>query len=272
MTQYGNISSFWLVVGAVVLLIFGAALIFNQRDFTSPRPDQAALRAESVAAPEPAAQAAEVESAVVEAAAPANPAPAGPALDPPAPAVPSATQILTVDDRPDRLRSLTSSWNTDWERHTIDYQSILSGDPPRDGIPSIDEPRFVDQAAAAEWLAPNEPVIVLEIEGDARAYPLPVITWHEIVNDTVGDIPVVVTFCPLCSSALVFDRRFAGQVFEFGVSGLTVDLLEDVLPLNTNVMTVNRNTQHVAEKLEAKLGDEQLIYCFRCEPKHSLKS
>lgn len=131
-------------------------------------------------------------------------------------------EILTEDDRPGGLRSLTRTWNTDWTRHTIDYADILSGGPPRDGIPSIDNPQFADIATvdAEGWLADVEPVVALEINGDARAYPIQVLTWHEIVNDTVGDVPVVVTFCPLCNSALAFERVLDGQPVEFGVSGL----------------------------------------------------
>lgn len=129
-------------------------------------------------------------------------------------------QILTEDDRSSLLRSITRNWNTNWNRRLIEYDEIRSGGPPRDGIRSIDDPKFISPEDAGEWLADNEPVIALEINGDARAYPLQIITWHEIVNDTVGDVPVVVTFCPLCNSALAFDRRVDGQVFEFGVSGL----------------------------------------------------
>jgi hypothetical protein len=128
--------------------------------------------------------------------------------------------ILTEDDRSNQLRQLTSSWNTNWSLHTIDYADILSGGPPRDGIPSLDNPTFVPIAQANEWLADNEPVVVLEINGDARAYPIQVLTWHEIANDTVGDLPVVVTFCPLCNSAIVFERIIDGNPVEFGVSGL----------------------------------------------------
>ena len=130
------------------------------------------------------------------------------------------TIIFTTDDREFRLRDLTFDWNTNWKLRTIDYSEILSGGPPRDGIPSIDEPQFISIAEAEEWLADVEPVIALEINGDARAYPIQVITWHEIVNDTVGGEPVVVTFCPLCNSAIVFERRIDGEEVEFGVSGL----------------------------------------------------
>lgn len=128
--------------------------------------------------------------------------------------------ILLGDDRTQSLRSVTSSWNTNWERRTIDTSELLSGGPPRDGIPSIDDPQFVSSAEAADWLAEREPVIAVEIDGEARAYPLQILTWHEIVNDTVADVPVAVTFCPLCNSAITFDRRFDDQTFEFGTSGL----------------------------------------------------
>lgn len=128
--------------------------------------------------------------------------------------------VMTEDNRSERLRALTASWETNWNQHTIPYDEILSGGPPRDGIPSIDAPQFISQEEATEWLAGNEPVIALEIEGDVRAYPLQILTWHEIVNDTVGGIPVAVTFCPLCNSAIVFDRRLDGEVYEFGTSGL----------------------------------------------------
>ena len=71
-----------------------------------------------------------------------------------------------------------------------------------------------------DWLADREPVIALRIGDDARAYPLQIMTWHEIVNDIVGGEPVIVTFCPLCNSAIVFERRMGDTVNSFGVSGL----------------------------------------------------
>jgi hypothetical protein len=113
----------------------------------------------------------------------------------------------------------TSGWKTDFSRHTVSYAEIISGGVPRDGIPPIDSPSFVSTEAANSWLADREPVIALEINGDARAYPLQIMTWHEIVNDSVGGIPVSVTFCPLCNSAIAFDRRIGEVVYDFGVSG-----------------------------------------------------
>lgn len=128
--------------------------------------------------------------------------------------------ILTIDNRSAQLQRITRNWNTDWTRHTIAYNEILSGGPPRDGIRSIDQPKFITVDLAASVLNATEPVVVLDINGDARAYPLQILTWHEIVNDTVGSVPVIVTFCPLCNSAIAFDRRFDGKTHEFGTSGL----------------------------------------------------
>lgn len=95
---------------------------------------------------------------------------------------------------------------------------LKRGGPPPDGIPSIDHPRF-HRIADVDFLRDNEPVFVLEIDGDARAYPLQIMMWHEIVNDTVGGVPVAVTYCPLCNSAFAHDRRVGERVLEFGVSG-----------------------------------------------------
>lgn len=101
----------------------------------------------------------------------------------------------------------------------VPLDEVISGGPPPDGIPPIDNPTFVTIEAANEWLAGREPVIVVEINGIARAYPLQIMTWHEIVNDEFDGKPVTVTFCPLCNTALVFDREVNGTVYDFGTSG-----------------------------------------------------
>ena len=116
-------------------------------------------------------------------------------------------------------RFSTRGWETDFSRHSVPYSEIISGGPPPDGIPPIDDPKFVSPEDADRWLTGQEPVIALEIDGDARAYPLQIMIWHEIVNDVVGDVPVTVTFCPLCNSAIVFDRRLDGVTYDFGTSG-----------------------------------------------------
>jgi hypothetical protein len=108
---------------------------------------------------------------------------------------------------------------TDTSRALVPIDEIVSGGPPPDGIPAIDRPSFVSPAAAAGWLAPREPVLALEVKGDARAFPLQILMWHEIVNDVVGGVPVTVTFCPLCNSGIAFERTVDGTVLDFGTSG-----------------------------------------------------
>jgi len=106
---------------------------------------------------------------------------------------------------------------TDFSRHAVDLSEILSGGPPRDGIPSIDAPEFVTIAEAG--LPPLEPVISVLVGGVARAYPLRVMMWHEIVNDTVGGVPLAITYCPLCNTGIVFQRALGEQLLDFGTTG-----------------------------------------------------
>ena len=113
----------------------------------------------------------------------------------------------------------TSEWATDFTRRTIAWEDVVSGGPPKDGIPAIDDPTFEPVAAAAQWLSERDPVIVFAQAGDVRAYPLAILIWHEIVNDVVGGRPVAVTFCPLCNASIVFEREFQSQVLDFGTTG-----------------------------------------------------
>jgi Protein of unknown function (DUF3179) len=110
--------------------------------------------------------------------------------------------------------------NTDFATTTIgNWVEILSGGPPKDGIPALDDVSFI-AASSEDRIGEREPVISVEIDGEVpRAYPIRYLTWHEIVNDEIGGVPVAVTFCPLCNSGITFDRRVAGRVLSFGVSG-----------------------------------------------------
>ncbi|MBM4438077.1 MAG: DUF3179 domain-containing protein [Actinobacteria bacterium] len=110
-------------------------------------------------------------------------------------------------------------WNTNFQVSLVNVADLTSGGVPRDGIPPIDEPRFVATAEADAWMKGREPVVALEVGGAAKAYPLQILTWHEIVNDLAGDVPVAVTFCPLCNASVVLDRRAYGAILRFGVSG-----------------------------------------------------
>ncbi|MBX7234950.1 MAG: DUF3179 domain-containing protein [Caldilineales bacterium] len=110
-------------------------------------------------------------------------------------------------------------FKTDFSRHTVPYAEIFSGGPPKDGIPAIDKPTFVSAGEADAWLQDREPVILVEAGEDARAYPLQILIWHEIVNDTVGGKALTVTFCPLCNTAIAFERTVGGRVLDFGTTG-----------------------------------------------------
>jgi hypothetical protein len=112
-----------------------------------------------------------------------------------------------------------SGLETNFCLHSIDYAEILSGGPPPDGIPPIDNPQFDSIAVGDEWLADVQPVIALAVGDEAKAYPLAILTRHEIANDEIAGIPVAVTFCPLCNAGIVFNREVEGQVLRFGVSG-----------------------------------------------------
>ncbi len=108
---------------------------------------------------------------------------------------------------------------TNWKKRTVDLREITSGGPPPDGIPALDAPKFDSVAQADLWLEALEPLVVVELRGEARGYPLQILVWHEIVNDTVAGVPVLLTFCPLCNSAIAFERAMGSQVLDFGTTG-----------------------------------------------------
>jgi hypothetical protein len=118
------------------------------------------------------------------------------------------------------------------EKALVPRDKIVSGGPGRDGIPSIDRPKFVSAQEAG--LENGDLVLGLEISGDARAYPLDILVWHEIVNDNVGGEPVAVTYCPLCFTNQVFKRTVEGEVVEFGTSGKLY---------NSNLVMYDRSTE-----------------------------
>lgn len=110
--------------------------------------------------------------------------------------------------------------NTDFSRLTVDLGEVISGGPPRDGIPAILDPAFIS-ASEETRLDAREPVMTyVPDNGLARAYPIRYLMWHEIVKDVVDGRPIAVTFCPLCNTGMVFDGRLDGQTLTFGVSGL----------------------------------------------------
>lgn len=142
---------------------------------------------------------------------------ASPSAEPdPLPGDFSAPNLLPDEPPPARAES---EFVTDFSKHSVPYSEILSGGPPKDGIPPIDEPKFIPVNEANQWLKDREPVVFVEVGNDARAYPIQILMWHEIVNDVVGGEPLLVTFCPLCNTAIAFKRTFKEQVFDFGTTG-----------------------------------------------------
>jgi hypothetical protein len=125
------------------------------------------------------------------------------------------------DDCPKPSIPYSDFWSiTDFCTTTVPFGEIISGGPPPDGIPPIDNPTFESIASASAWLQPQSPVLVFEHNDIARAYPLAMMTRHEIVNDVIDDLPIAVTYCPLCNSGIVFERRLDDVTLRLGVSGL----------------------------------------------------
>jgi hypothetical protein len=112
-----------------------------------------------------------------------------------------------------------SEFSTDFSKNNVDLGEVISGGPPKDGIPSIDSPKFVSVGDADAWLGSEEAIILLELNGQARAYPLQILMWHEIVNDEIGETPVAVTYCPLCNTAIAFKAEIDGRRLDFGTTG-----------------------------------------------------
>jgi Protein of unknown function (DUF3179) len=136
----------------------------------------------------------------------------------------------------------TAGWTTDFDKHSVSLYEFRSGGPGKDGIPAIDHPNFVSTAEADQFLSPREPVAVLELGGDARAYPLQILVWHEIVNDEIDGQPVAVTYCPLCNSTVAFSREVDGRALDFGTTGML---------RNSDLVMYDRQTESWWQQLTA---------------------
>jgi len=142
---------------------------------------------------------------------------------------------------PDAPRAL-KQFDTDLLNKTINLSELRRG-VPKGGIPAIGDPSFVSLNAARDWIDAQEPVIAIEHNGEARAYPLQILTFHEIVNDNIGGTPVAVTFCPLCYSAIAFKRTLDGEPVSFGVSGLL---------RNSDLVMYDRETETLWQQFTGK--------------------
>lgn len=156
----------------------------------------------------------------------------------------------------ERLNQLKSEWpNTDFSRSAVPFSEILSGGPGKDGIPAIIHPQF-SKVSDVDEIGPREPVISLVVSGEARAYPLRIMMWHEIANDVIGGVPVIVTYCPLCNAAMVFDRRVDDEVLLFGVSGK----LRHSDMIMYDLKTESWWQQFLGKGIVGEMMDEVLVY------------
>ena len=130
----------------------------------------------------------------------------------------------------------------DLSNSLIPSNEILQGGPPRDGIPSIENPKFVS-AKEADFLKPKDRVIGITVNGESRAYPISILNWHEVVNDQIRGVPVSVTYCPLCGTGLVYDAKVNGKTLKFGVSGLLY---------NSDVLLYDRQTETLWSQILSK--------------------
>jgi hypothetical protein len=137
---------------------------------------------------------------------------------------------------------------TDGVKHSIPLDEILGGGPGKDGIPSIDDPKF--EGVRASSLNDDDIGIGITHNGEARFYPFQILVWHEIVNDTLGGSPLLVTYCPLCQTGIVFDRRVNGDVQEFGVSGNL---------WRSNLLMYNRTAREEDESLWSQALGEAVV-------------
>jgi hypothetical protein len=103
--------------------------------------------------------------------------------------------------------------------HDVPIEEILNGGPPKDGIPALNTPRFISVSDGDKFLKKHDRVLAIEYNGVAKAYPIRILNWHEVVNDEFNGRAVVVTWCPLCLSGIVYDPESGGKRLTFGVSG-----------------------------------------------------
>jgi hypothetical protein len=156
----------------------------------------------------------------------------------------NGTNSVGIDSTQSQIASFSGQNNNEATKQIVPPDQIVSGGPPRDGIPSIDKPKFVSlEEASSNFLQGSDLVIGLEINGDVRAYPLKILVWHEIVNDAVGGTPVAVTYCPLCFTSQVFNRTVDGQEAEFGTSGKLY---------NSNLVMYDRTSESLWSQAMAK--------------------
>ncbi len=132
----------------------------------------------------------------------------------------SAAREVTTEDAPRLISGGKGRKPFDVTRHTIPISGIQGGGPPRDSIPALVNPALMTAEQADRLLSDHERVLGVFLNGEARAYPVRILNWHELVNDQVAGRAILVSWCPLCGSGVVYDPVIDGRRYNFGVSGL----------------------------------------------------
>jgi len=131
----------------------------------------------------------------------------------------------------------------------INNDEILYGGPPKDGIPALHQPQFI-KADEADYLKPEDRILGIVIDDVAKAYPIKILNWHEIVNDKINDKSFAVTYCPLCGTGVAFDAKLENHNLQFGVSGLLY---------NSDVLLYDKNTESLWSQILAKSVSGNLV-------------
>jgi len=131
----------------------------------------------------------------------------------------NAEEVTTSEDANSKQNYIFSEFSTDYRKSIISFDDILSGGPPKDGIPALDAPKFTTVTDADTWMDDTEPVLLYTTDTTARVYPIQILMWHEIVNDRIDGIPVTITYCPLCNTGIGFLGEIDGRELDFGTTG-----------------------------------------------------
>jgi hypothetical protein len=189
--------------------------------------------------------------------------------------VTGCSNVATAPEVPDRITPSTSGLQTaldflstnstdqvsdlsDLPASSIDLTELRRGGPPPDGIPPIDNPVMMP-ATEVDFLVDTEPVVAIEVNGEARAYPIQILLWHEIVNDDIGGIPVTVTYCPLCNSALAYERTITLSNSDTTETELILDFGTSGLLLNSSLVMYDRQTETLWSHFTADAVHGQLV-------------
>ena len=174
--------------------------------------------------------------------------------------IPTPNDVVNVaKESVDNTRKLAQSvlggeFNINEEKFSVDPSKLVGGGPPKDGIPSIENPKFESAQKAGDWMRGDDIVFGIVSKGEARAYPQRIMVWHEIVNDTIQGDPILITYCPLCQTAIAFERKIDGITAEFGISGKLY---------NSNLVMYNRTNDKIStESLWTQAGGEAIVGDF----------